>query len=380
MQTFYSALGDFSLERIPQQNNSPLLAWDAADELLINYIHDNQLIATDSNVLIVNDQFGTLATTLSSINDINISSWSDSYISQLATIQNIDSNHRNNTIDFIKSSAPLNKRYDLVLIKLPKTTALLVQQLNGLCAHLNDNGVIIAAGMCKHMPKSTYAVFEKYIGQTQTSHAKKKARLIFAKNDNIKKQVSCYPIVYHEANLKVTLRNHANVFSKKSLDIGSRFFIEHFDKLPIAENIIDLGCGNGVLGIMAHKKQGNSKIHFIDESFMALQSAEENFDHIFPHSNKACYYTSECLSQAHAISADLILCNPPFHQQHSISDQIAWRMFQHSYKQLQTDGELWVIANRHMGYHIKLSRLFGNCKTIASNHKFVILLSKKSDK
>jgi 16S rRNA (guanine1207-N2)-methyltransferase len=40
-------------------------------------------------------------------------------------------------------------------------------------------------------------------------------------------------------------------------------------------------------------------------------------------------------------------------------------------------GILHVVGNRHLGYHIKLKRLFGNCKTIASNGKFVILQASK---
>jgi 16S rRNA G1207 methylase RsmC len=52
-------------------------------------------------------------------------------------------------------------------------------------------------------------------------------------------------------------------------------------------------------------------------------------------------------------------------------------MFQHSKQQLNRGGELWVVGNRHLSYHIKLKRLFGNVRTIASNKKFVVLAAKK---
>jgi 16S rRNA (guanine1207-N2)-methyltransferase len=35
--------------------------------------------------------------------------------------------------------------------------------------------------------------------------------------------------------------------------------------------------------------------------------------------------------------------------------------------------ELRVVGNRHLGYHLKLKKLFGNCETVAGNAKFVIL-------
>jgi 23S rRNA (guanine1835-N2)-methyltransferase len=72
-------------------------------------------------------------------------------------------------------------------------------------------------------------------------------------------------------------------------------------------------------------------------------------------------------------SADLILCNPPFHQQNTVGDQIANSMFKESRKVLRKGGELWVIGNRHLNYHVNLNRLFGAHSVVASNAKFVIL-------
>jgi len=72
-------------------------------------------------------------------------------------------------------------------------------------------------------------------------------------------------------------------------------------------------------------------------------------------------------------SADLVLCNPPFHQQQAVGDQIAKRFFKQVHTVLRPGGELWVIGNRHLGYHVTLKRLFGNADVVASNAKFVIL-------
>jgi tRNA1(Val) A37 N6-methylase TrmN6 len=74
-------------------------------------------------------------------------------------------------------------------------------------------------------------------------------------------------------------------------------------------------------------------------------------------------------------SADLVLCNPPFHQQRAVGDQIAQRMFRQARDVLRPDGELWVIGNRHLGYHVALKRLFGRVELVASNAKFVVLAS-----
>ena len=44
---------------------------------------------------------------------------------------------------------------------------------------------------------------------------------------------------------------------------------------------------------------------------------------------------------------------------------------------LRRGGELWVIGNRHLGYHVKLRRLFGNSEVVASDPKFVVLKAVK---
>jgi 16S rRNA (guanine1207-N2)-methyltransferase len=81
----------------------------------------------------------------------------------------------------------------------------------------------------------------------------------------------------------------------------------------------------------------------------------------------------DCLSSKSANSADLILNNPPFHQQNAIGDFIALQMFNQAYQTLRTNGELWVIGNRHLDYKKKLGNIFKNCVQVTSNGKFVIL-------
>ena len=77
-------------------------------------------------------------------------------------------------------------------------------------------------------------------------------------------------------------------------------------------------------------------------------------------------------------SADLILCNPPFHQQHTVGDQIAVSLFKQSHRVLRKGGELWVIGNRHLDYHNILNRVFGAHQVVATNAKFIIVKTVKS--
>jgi 16S rRNA (guanine1207-N2)-methyltransferase len=204
--------------------------------------------------------------------------------------------------------------------------------------------------------------------------AKKKARIIFASPDADRVlPTNPYPVYYRLENTEYLIANHANVFSRDTLDIGTRFFLQYLPTRPDFKEIIDLGCGNGLVGLVAAERNPEATVHFIDESFMAVASAEENFTRIFGQNRKAVFSVGDGLINIPSDSADLILCNPPFHQQNSIGDQIAISMFKQSKRVLRKHGELWVIGNRHLEYPRYLARMFGTCIVVASNSKFIIV-------
>lgn len=115
----------------------------------------------------------------------------------------------------------------------------------------------------------------------------------------------------------------------------------------------------------------SSHLTFIDESYMAIASAKENFHSAF-NKRKADFCVTDGLTEFKTETMDLIVCNPPFHHQYTVGNQIAMTLFKHSHRVLRKGGELWVIGNRHLSYHVDLKRLFGQCNVVASNDKFVI--------
>jgi len=376
-RTLHNNFGNFKLERLPKTTKGDLRAWDAADELILNTLHSEHasLLKLSDPILLINDSFGALAT---SLHQSSLHSWSDSCLSQLATKDNFRLNKLTDNCLFIPATDALPQSYKLVIIKIPKTLSLLEDQLIRLKPHISPETIIIAGAMSKHIHTSTLQLFEKIIGTSSSSRATKKARLIFSKNTITKTPINPYPKTLSIPEFQLSLLNHANVFSQNQLDIGARFLIQQLPKCPIAAHIVDLGCGNGVLGIIAQTLQTDAKLTFIDESYMAIASAKDSYQQHFKNKqHTADFLISDCFKQYHGDKADLILCNPPFHQAHAVGDQIAWQMFLQSNQHLNTKGELWVVANRHLAYHVKLKKLFGNCRTIASNNKFVVLAAHK---
>ena len=377
MQTLESPQGRFELARFPLQVNEPLRAWDAADEYLLQQFTQQYGDGFSGRILILNDGFGALSVALSEHAPVMST---DSWLAHQGCLANLQNNGiSEQSVTILNSLQAPEGEFDLVLIKLPKSQAMLEHQLHKIRAHLHKDSVIIAAGMAKVIHTSTLKLFERIVGPTTTSLAKKKARLIFCQQDpGLEPGGSPYPKRYmlEIGDSEYTITNHANVFSRESLDIGTRFFLEN---MPQGEyqSIVDLGCGNGILGLVAAMQYPQARLSFIDESYMAVASARENFQLAFDSSRQAEFIVSDCMSGMETASADLILLNPPFHQQHAVGDQVAWQMFNDAKQVLQQHGEMWVIGNRHLAYHVKLKHLFGNCQTMASNKKFVLLKTKK---
>ena len=384
-----SPFGDYTLQRYPALKKETLRAWDAADEYLLHYLAEDTLsteVKTEDapDILILNDASGGLAVALNRFSPVVMT---DSWLSMLAIAANLNNNGLDEqSVTLVNSlQAPadiFDKAADIVLVKLPKSLAMLEDQLHRIRPLLAEKTTIIAAGMSKHIHTSTLALFEKIIGPTTTSLARKKARLVFSRFDKcLDVGASPYPrrykLPYQLDGVDIEVSNHAAVFSADRLDIGSRFFIQH---LPVGEQytrIVDLGCGNGVLGLMAAIKNPGAAMLFTDESCMAIDSAIENFMAVFGESREAEFLQTDCLQGIEHNSVSLVLCNPPFHQNNAVTDHIAWQMFTESRDVLQAQGELWVIGNRHLGYHAKLKHLFGSCEVVASNKKFTLLKARK---
>lgn len=369
---FITPFGDFRLQRLPLRKRQLLRAWDAADEILLQQLHAEDSINSTLNVLIANDSFGALVVAL---HQLRPQSWSDSFTSHQACRHNLALNDLTAmNIKLLDSLALPAAPIQLVILKVPKSLALLEYQLLMLKPLLANNCELLVAGMVKNMPASVWQLLEKIIGPTQTGRAQKKARVIKVKPDfTLALPPNPYPLTWTLEKTHLTLLNHANVFSRQKLDIGTRILLEHLPLTQGEGDIVDLGCGNGVLGLMMAYRNPLARVHCVDESYMAVASAKENFRQLHGDRGRYAFYCSDGLQDFEQGSVDMVLCNPPFHQSHSIADMLAMSMFKDAARVLTVEGELWIVGNRHLGYHKKLKSHFDRVELIASNKKFVVL-------
>lgn len=365
----------FALERFPPNaEEASLQAWDAADEYLLNQVNE-----TEGTTIIFNDNFGALACALAEYRPVSVS---DSFIAEQATRHNLRLNGMDeDAVTFLNSLSELPTAPARVLIKIPKQLALLEQQLCALRRVVTPETQIIAGAKARDIHNSTMALFEKYLGPTTTSLAWKKARLIhctFTTAPDVADAPQTYD--WQLEGTDWTIHNHANVFSRSGLDIGARLFLKHLPE-NVEGEMADLGCGNGVIGLTLLAQNPQARVLFTDESHMAVASSRLNVEHNMPDALERSEFTvNNGLAGTEHDRFDVILCNPPFHQQSTITDHIAWEMFHDARRSLKYGGELIVVGNRHLDYFRKLKKIFGNCSNVGASGKFAVLKAVKTRK
>ncbi|WP_318206140.1 methyltransferase [Streptomyces sp. SCL15-4] len=372
--------GEVELTRFPEDPRDRLRAWDASDAYLLRHLAEEEVPLTGT-VVVVGDRWGALVTALARHRPTQIT---DSFLGQEATRANLArAGVEPGGVGLLTTQDPPPERVDVLLVRVPKSLALLEDQLLRLAPAVHAGTVVVGTGMVKEIHTSTLRLFERILGPTRTSLARQKARLIFCTPDPaLERPANPWPYGYAlpDGVGAVSGRpvvNHAGVFCADRLDVGTRFLLRHLPD-PGARRVVDLGCGNGVVGTAVALADPTAEVLFVDESFQAVASAEATYkaNGVPGHAE---FRVGDGLAGVASGSVDLVLNNPPFHSHQATTDATAWRMFTGAKRALRPGGELWVIGNRHLGYHVKLKRLFGNSETVASDPKFVVLRAVRKD-
>ncbi|MFI1017706.1 methyltransferase [Streptomyces sp. NPDC020965] len=392
MNRLSTAWGDVALARYPEDPRETLRAWDAADEYLLRRLAEDDMRASlpsppaapTGSLVVLGDRWGALTVSLAAYGPVQIT---DSFLGQSATRAALARNGVEETaVRMLSARDTPPARIDVLLVRVPKSLALLEDQLHRLAPAVHADTVIIGTGMVTEIHTSTLKLFERIIGPTRTSLAVRKARLIFCTPDtSIPRTAGPWPLRYALPDDAGTpggrpgvIVNHAGIFCADRLDIGTRFFLKNLPARHDAERVVDLGCGNGVIGTAVALANPRAEVTFVDESFSAVASAEATYRENVDSDAPAAFLIADGVSGIADGSVDLVLNNPPFHSHRATTDTTARRMFEGARRVLRPGGELWVVGNRHLGYHVRLRRLFGNCEVMASDPKFVVLRAVRS--
>lgn len=376
MTPFIHPWGQLELQRWPRRRNETLQAWDNADLYLLNTLAERGLSGSEAtktaNTLVLNDQQGALALALqqsASPGDASVESSGDSFMALAGAQANGEDNGLTTATPFLWPFDPPGQTPDQIVMRVPKSVALLEWQLHWLSQHIPQGVPVWLAGMDKHLPRQLVPLLQRYLGNGHAEYGWKKARLFSAQAPGQVLAETGYPSMVEAKDWQLTV--HAGVFAQQQLDIGARFFLEHLPQaLPAGARVADLGCGNGVIGLAALQASPGIEMTFCDESWLALESARDNASRYCPDAQCRFHHGDGLAGLENDF--DCILLNPPFHDGHVVGDHVARRLFNQAVRALAPGGELRVIGNRHLDYHKVLSRRFGSVAVLGSNAKFVV--------
>ena len=373
---------DYRIQRYPQRHREELRGWDTADLYLLKtaFTEIARLDHSSSepfSICVLHDVFGAITMPLIDQLPHHVISYGDSWMSRRALALNLQENSISRSYTFETSLDRLiecKPPPKLVIGRVPKSSAQLTYLLQHLHKWLSPNTLLLLTGMDKHLSRGQYQLLEMYFGPSKFMRGVKKARIWRAINDpslllpKAHPPLSLIDIPDHQLQLAAL----PNVFSRDQLDVGSRFFLSQLNRLPRCVDVADVACGNGVLGLAYLTAHPEANLYFSDESFQAVESTRYNLTINHP-TAKAEVFADDGLKQRDASSLDLVLCNPPFHHNHTVSTDLARSLFRDAHRALRAGGQLWIVANRHLTYSVDLRRIFKRCNTITSNKKFIIL-------
>lgn len=348
------------LRRWPRRRNETLRAWDGADL----YLLDEMAAHGAAGWLVLNDQCGALALAHPACH-----SSGDSWLARAAWLGNADDNQIAVASDAWRwpdTAWPVAP--EGVVVRVPKQLALLEYQLWRIATELPVGTPVWLAWMDKHLPGNLLALVRRYLPELQLLRGRYKAHGLQAAVTGEAVPAPPYPSRVEVPEMGWTLLAHAGVFAQSQLDIGARRFMQH---VPAGRTgrIVDLGCGNGVIGLLAAQRNPAAEVIFCDESWQAIQSARENAARYAR--SAVAFHLGNGLDGL-AGEFDLVLLNPPFHRGHAVDDGVAKVLFKQAAGKLAPGGELRVIGNRHLRYEVPLRRYFGAVSVLEQGPKFTV--------
>ncbi|MGV8141345.1 MAG: class I SAM-dependent methyltransferase [Candidatus Woesearchaeota archaeon] len=143
---------------------------------------------------------------------------------------------------------------------------------------------------------------------------------------------------------KFIINSGSGLFSLKELDFGTKLLIENA-KLPREDcDILDLGCGYGIVGIALKRRHPDANITMIDINERAVRVSKQNCEE----NNVECnVLKSDIFSnpELHDKKFDVILTNPPF----SAGKKTCIEIIKQSHEHLKKDGLLQLVAPHNKG-------------------------------
>ncbi len=174
-------------------------------------------------------------------------------------------------------------------------------------------------------------------------------------------------------NISLKFETDPSNFSPNGIDSGTLAMLSAVDFLP-NDKVLDMGCGYGVVGILAAKLIGGENVTMCDISESAVKQAKINAElNGVPDID---IKISDGFSEIPDNGFTLILSNPPYHTDFSVPKHF----IEVGFKKLAVGGKMVMVTKRLDWYKNKLASVFGGVRVREINGYYVFISEKRRER
>lgn len=165
------------------------------------------------------------------------------------------------------------------------------------------------------------------------------------------------------------LASSSGVFSKDKVDLGTLVLIDSLD-LPERGEILDMGCGYGIVGITIAKLRPGVKVTMADVNPLAIKLVRENLERNLVHNAEAI--RSDLYDLLGGRLFDMIVSNPPL----AAGYKTIFPMIEGAFGHLKDGGLLQIVLRKGINrIPAKMEEVFHNVETVSRKSGYRVFRS-----
>jgi 16S rRNA (guanine1207-N2)-methyltransferase len=267
-------------------------------------------------------------------------------------------------------------KYDWIIMNLPRQKELLKMLLECAAGLLENDGKLWLAGENKAGIKSADKLLKLHFGHVKKLDNARHCTLYEA--SQVLQKTTFTPSDYslewtiNSQHCALNIVSYPGVFAHGRIDPGTALLLEALMKIEIHGDILDFGCGAGVLGACIAAKHTGCSVTLLDTNALAIKASEET---LAANKLKGTLLASNGLSELNK-SFDLIVSNPPIHAGIKTDNRLSIGLLDSVREHIKPKGMFMMVANVHLPYEKWLLQKFKRTSQILTNDGYKVILAK----